>query len=361
MMQQSPLTRLSRYFHLMRQRAREGHLPVLRQSIEMLALALLTGNGPGYYLLAGFYRREVPWRDKQMHLGGKGYRDRLSILNPARLRPLTQNKLVEKSLLASLGFPTPRVIGFLHPERGRTTTGQRLGSLDQLAALLRNHLGKRIVFKLLEGWAGHGFIVADIDSDGGGLRVFDSRNGSDSKPVPVELLYQTLLTGQGSAGRLIEEYFFQHSIMARFNPSSVNTCRIWVAVERARPARVVLAYLRVGRGNSVVDNQSAGGIVAPIDMETGVTRAAIDGLPERTVFEHHPDHGAPIAGSTIPFWTEAKMLAEESVTAFPGLRFAGVDIAIGPEGPVILELNASPDREGAAFVGIPSGSVVPRQ
>jgi len=354
------LARLFRYGHLMRQRAREGHLSFLRQSIEMLALALLTGNGPGYYLAAGHYRQEISWRDKRMHLGGKAYRDRVSVLNPPRLRPLTQNKLVEKSLLVSLGFPTPRFVGFLHPERGRTSAGQRLGSCDELAALLRNHLGGRIAFKLLEGWAGQGFFAADIDSAGGGLRVVVSGKGHDSRAVPVESFYQTLLAGRGSAGRVIEEYFSQHPIMARFNPSSVNTCRIWAAAERSGPARAVLAYVRMGREGSVVDNQSAGGIVAPIDLETGVTRAAIDGLPTRATFERHPDHGAPIEGCSLPFWREAKALAEESVSAFPGLRFAGVDIAIGPNGPTILELNASPDREGA-LAGVPSGLVVPRR
>jgi hypothetical protein len=115
----------------------------------------------------------------------------------------------------------------------------------------------------------------------------------------------------------------------------------------------------MGRGDSIVDNQSAGGIVAPIDLVTGAVGAAIDGLPERTRFERHPDHGAAIAGARIPTWAESKALAEACVWVFPGLRFAGVDVAIGPEGPVILELNASPDREGAAQVGIPSGDIVP--
>ena len=42
---------------------------------------------------------------------------------------------------------------------------------------------------------------------------------------------------------------------------------------------------------------------------------------------------------------------------FQGLKFAGVDVAVGPGGPVIVELNVNPDREGAAFTDIPTKEV----
>ena len=51
------------------------------------------------------------------------------------------------------------------------------------------------------------------------------------------------------------------------------------------------------------------------------------------------------------------MLAEQSLMCFQGLKFAGVDVAVGPDGPVIVELNVNPDREGAAFTDIPTKKV----
>ena len=104
----------------------------------------------------------------------------------------------------------------------------------------------------------------------------------------------------------------------------------------------------------MVDNQSSGGIVAPINLETGVLAAAIDGLPTRESWSSHPDTGSPIEGQKPPFFEEAKKLAERCISCFPGLSFAGVDVAVGEEGPVIIELNVSPDREGAAFTDIPT-------
>jgi hypothetical protein len=130
--------------------------------------------------------------------------------------------------------------------------------------------------------------------------------------------------------------------------------RLWVVRTRDGKAKVKLGYLRIGREHSLVDNQSSGGIVAPIDIDSGKLGAAIDGLYHHNVFREHPDHGALIEGQTIPYFKDSLQIAEQALTAFPGLRFVGADVAVSNNGPQIIEMNVSPDREGAAFVGIPS-------
>jgi glutathione synthase/RimK-type ligase-like ATP-grasp enzyme len=81
-------------------------------------------------------------------------------------------------------------------------------------------------------------------------------------------------------------------------------------------------------------------------------------VPTRETYPVHPDNGAAIEGRRVPCWTEAKSLAEDCVTAFPELRFAGLDIAIGVDGPVVIEMNVFPDREGAAFVDMPTATIL---
>ena len=117
-------SRLAQYWSLTRKRAAEGHLSVTRQLLEMCALLLISGNGPGLYHLAGFWRRSVPFREKCAHLSAGGYRRRLRRLNPPEYRKITQNKLPEKGLLNLLGFPTPEFVGFLCPQIGRCHDGQ---------------------------------------------------------------------------------------------------------------------------------------------------------------------------------------------------------------------------------------------
>lgn len=350
-----PLRKLGRYFELARSRALQGHESVTRQVVQMAALAAITGNGPGFYQMAGFWRKSVPWRDKRAHLGASAYRRRVRMLNPLEYRKITQNKLPEKALLSLLGFPTPPFVGFLHALTGRTALGAPLRSADDLARLLDAIGATRLCFKPSEGWGGKGIEIVDVVM-GAETSIVAVRTGARSG---VAEFVDRLLRGSRSSGFVIERYLRQHPDMAAFNPSSVNTCRVWVVREPDRPARIVLAYLRIGRGGSVVDNQSSGGIVAPIDLEGGNVGVAIDGLPTRVEYGLHPDHGAAIAGRVIPRWTEVKALAVECLGAVPHLRFAGLDIAVGPDGPVVLELNASPDREGAAFAGVPTGDVLP--
>jgi glutathione synthase/RimK-type ligase-like ATP-grasp enzyme len=60
----------------------------------------------------------------------------------------------------------------------------------------------------------------------------------------------------------------------------------------------------------------------------------------------------PIEGQTVPCWAEATALAESTLHLFPEIRFAGFDVAVAPYGPVIIELNVSPDLIGAALAGL---------
>lgn len=353
--------RMRQYASIMRQRAAEpGNLAFWRQCAEIATLAAITGNGPGFYLMAGLYRAHIPWRDKLEHLNSAKYRRAVDGLNPPALRAISQHKLSEKCVFRSIGIPTPALIGFVHPVSGVTVDGNALCSAPQLESLVRRHAGKTLCFKLIRGWAGRGFVAATVHLEGGRLRLrLRSGAGVEDEALELAAFWDLLMQGHGKDGRLVEEYFEQHPDMARFNPSSLNTCRVWAIRRPEQSAKVVLAYLRMGREGSPVDNQSAGGIVAPIDLSSGRLAAALDGLATRHSFATHPDHGARIEGETIPFWEEAKQLAEHCLTVFPGLRFAGADIAIGPDGPVVIELNASPDREGAAFVDMPTARIFP--
>ncbi len=361
--QLTPSQRMRQYASIMKMRAAEPeNLPFWRQCAEMAFLGLLTGNGPGFYLMAGLYRAHIPWREKREHLNSSEYRRAVAYLNPPALRAISQHKLSEKCVFRSIGIPTPALVGFLHPTSGVGVDGSPLCTAPQLDSLARGHVGKTLCFKLIRGWAGRGFVAATVDLAGDRL-TFRLKGGAGSDDGDLELaaFWDLLTQGDGRGGRLVEEYFEQHPDMAQFNPSSLNTCRVWVIRREKHPAKVELAYLRMGRAGSAVDNQSAGGIIAPIDLSSGRLAAALDGLATRHSFSKHPDHGSPIEGERIPFWEEAKLLAERCLTVFPGLRFAGADIAVGPEGPVVIEMNASPDREGAAFVDVPTARIFSRQ
>jgi hypothetical protein len=335
--------------------SRKGGKGTLRQWLEMAGLFLLHGNGPGFYQMGGFWRAGQPWSTMAGHYSYRQYQAQLDQLNPKPYRKLSQNKIAEKAILTMMGIPTPRMLGLLDPKKGRTPSGAPLRTASDLVALLSAECIERVCFKEVEGHGGRGFTAVEIvRHDGLRFRLLGSRGASADT-----LTADDLIAPFRGEQRIVMPYIDQHPDYAAFNPTSVNTLRIWV-LHQDGVTRTRLAFLRMGRGGSVVDNRSAGGIVAPVDLSTGRLSEGLDGRPRRETYRVHPDHGAPIEGVVLPNFAEAKALAELSLGAFPFMNFAGVDVAMSPAGPVILELNVQADRSGAVHVGIPSKRVFER-
>jgi hypothetical protein len=349
------IARLRRFVEYGREAAASDKLPLSRQWMEIVMLLARGGNGPGYYYMAGFPRRSISWSEKVAHLGERRYLNTVRNLNDSRYHKLSQHKLSEKAVLTLTGIPTPRYLGYFHPHVGRTFQHAALTNCGQLESFLRSLGPSRFCVKLAEGSGGVGFRAFEIiaSSDAPLVRPLDG-----STPITVETLHGQLLSdvrSQNGDGLLIEEYLRQHPDVAALSKASVNSVRLWVLLGKDDRVRFPLAFLRMGRGGSLVDNRSRGGLVAPVDVASGRLSAALDGFPSRKEFDEHPDTGAAIAGRVLPFWPLALEVAERAVRTFPGIRFAGIDLAFSETGPVVLELNVEPDRTGAAVTGVPSG------
>jgi hypothetical protein len=320
-----------------------------RQWAEMAALFALRGNGPGFYQMGGFWRSGYRWTDMARHMSFREYKGHIDTLNPRDYRKLSQNKIAEKAILTMMGIPTPRFLGLLDPASGRTVSGAPLKSAADLERLIAGDRAAALCFKEVEGHGGRGFVAADVERSPQ-LR-FRLRTHDGRVVTPEELLGVL-----GSGARVIEVYLDQHPTYAAFNPTSVNTLRIWV-LRRNGVVSTKLAFLRIGRRGSLVDNRSAGGIVAPVDVGNGRLSAALDGKPSRQEYASHPDSGARIEGVELPLWDEVNRVAQEALGVFPYMNFAGIDVAVGHEGPVVIEANVQADRSGAVHVGIPTKDV----
>jgi hypothetical protein len=338
----SALTRVRTLHRLVQDHAREGHLPYWRQMYEMAVLKLRHGIGVNYYQTAGFFRNDIPWTDKAAHLGAADFVSRLERLNPLVYRKLSQHKLAEKALLTLLCIPTPAYLGYVHRLAGRTATGMPLRTLEEFEHFINALSCTRLCFKLIEGHGGAGFVAVERVMTPKGVRLtplFESgemtvREFFDAHIAPV------------AGGRLVEEYLEQHPSYTAFNATSVNTLRVWAYAPAGDTAKVLGAYLRIGRAGALVDNHGAGGLVVPVDYETGRLSAAVDGLPTHRIHNVHPDSGNQIADVRLEFWREAVELAATTLTVFPKMRLAGMDIAVTTTGPVIIELNNYPGLDG---------------
>lgn len=147
---------------------------------------------------------------------------------------------------------------------------------------------------------------------------------------------------------VVEEFVRQHPEMNRLCPESVNTLRIVTVSSKTKQVtpdgkHLDLAYvaLRIGGGKSVVDNFHSGGMVAAVDVETGMI--VTDGADmEGNVFVTHPTTGCRIKGFEIPFFKEAMEMVLEACESKSVEGYIGWDVAISETGPTLIEVNVRP-------------------
>lgn len=155
-----------------------------------------------------------------------------------------------------------------------------------------------------------------------------------------EGLYKSL-TGKGQT--LCEGVIPQHEGMDRLWPGSINTVRV-VTILAGGEAHVVATYLRVGSGPRPVDNFNSGGMVTPVDKDTGVVQA-----PARdkagTLYENHPGTGVAFVGFRIPLWDQIMDLVRKAAPVVPQVRYVGWDVAVTPDGPELVEGNCYPGHD----------------
>ena len=173
------------------------------------------------------------------------------------------------------------------------------------------------------------FIVKPTNkSCGYGIKIIDT-----SVMSPEELFVHLVKSGD----YLCEELVTPHPITEKLNPTSLNTVRIVTILENSR-VRLFYPFLRVGRYGSVVDNGGTGGILIPIDMETGkLNRIGRDELGR--YYKEHPDSHISFDNIVLPMWQDAVHLAETLSLIRPQNRCIGWDLAVTPDGWVMIEAN----------------------
>ncbi len=308
-----------------------------RQLFEIIVLFTLRGIGPGYYHLAEMGRKDRGWDYLFGFARAPEYHRAVNRINDPLFRKLSQHKALEKAVLTAYGIPTTPLLGHLHPQNGLTTKGEGLKDAAALSMLLANHLGEIICFKPVEGVGGSGFKACMISEKSGDITLKNLKDGA------VFLVPEFLEAITWDIGMVIESYVEQHAELAKFHPTSVNTMRVLVLRGANGKAGVVGSTFRIGCGGSVVDNATAGGIMAHVNTETGVMNAGVFMEPSLNHFACHPDTNVPLEGAVLPFFDEMQDLACRALDAYPHIGFVGADVAYTKSGPMIIEMNPEPD------------------
>lgn len=150
---------------------------------------------------------------------------------------------------------------------------------------------------------------------------------------------------------IIETVIKQHKKLM-FGNKSVNSARILTVIDSSGSAHVLRAGLRVGVGDSFVDNYSAGGVLYEIDIETGIIdHKGIQGSNYDILF--HPGTEFCMLGFEMPYWEEAIISVKKAAESISSCKFIGWDVAFTPEGIELIEGNHNPGLFTMESLGTP--------
>lgn len=248
-------------------------------------------------------------------------------LNPRRLYPRVDDKVLTKKLALDAGMAVPDLYGVIEHQ----------AEVRNFAAMV----GERgsFVVKPAQGSGGDGILVV-IGRSERKRETFRLSSGLLISEGEIRHHISNIVGGQYSLSGNRDKALIEYCV--RFDPTFADVSfqgvpDIRVVVYRGYPA---MAMVRLPtRASDGKANLHQGAVGAGVDLATGTT---LSGVLDDKVVEEHPDTGALVAGLKIPRWD---FILESSARAYEvtGLGYVGVDMIIDNDrGPLILEMNARP-------------------
>lgn len=307
--------------------------PRMRRVVEQCRLLVSNAiTGEDYYN-HGLYRSSMSWQDKRTFLGYFQQSRYYQAINPPVYDILARDKALFHTMADALGIPCPEIVATLSPGNG-PSFGPTLKSCDDLAAFLSVPGRAHLFLKPVDGGLGEGALaIGERLGDAPAWRRLPSRDS-----ISLDEVIRHVKSAGPGARFLVQRLLRPHPVMAEIVPDVCPTVRIMTLV--ADSIVVIGAVLRLGSGDSPTDNLSGGGVVVPIDPESGRLGVAVhilDGVPVRG--RCHPVSAVEITGRVLPHWPQIVALARESAARMPYQRCLGWDIAVTDGEPVVVEVN----------------------
>lgn len=224
---------------------------------------------------------------------------------------------------AEAGLPHPRTVALVRG--GRVT-------------LKAEPDGRDLVVKPADGEGGDGVVILE--------RVLDAADLAARLPKSRESL-------------VVQDRIQTHPALLGLALDALPTVRIVTMVDEVGAPEVVSATFRFASvAGARVDNMKAGGLISAVDLPIGTLGLACKGYGGGD-YATHPVTGATIIGRRLPDWAAAKGLVRRAhAETFADYALIGWDVALTPEGPVLIEGNGKPGvlmPQRAARQGLATG------
>jgi len=248
-------------------------------------------------------------------------------LNPRRLYPRVDDKVLTKELALDAGMAVPELYGVIRNQ----------GEAKEFSGIVEQR--DSFVIKPAQGSGGDGILVVTGRSHRK-RNTFRLASGTLISENEIKHHISNIVGGQyslsGNPDKALIEYCVRFDpVFAEVSYQGVPDVRI--IVYRGYPA---MAMVRLPtRASDGKANLHQGAVGAGVDMSLGET---LTGVLDNEIVDDHPDTGALIAGLRIPQWEFILQSAARGYDVTE-LGYLGVDMVIDRDlGPLILEMNARP-------------------
>ena len=310
--------------------ARQARRPVPIQFLDQIRLYLTAGVLPPWYYIFEFYRDPSKAYARDFIYRWESKSGVMALLKEGRRQPISvvNDKVACAEHCELHGVPAVPVFAVFRNGRAEFRAP---------ADALKSDL----FVKPVEGRGGRGAERWDWMETG----RFQSPRG---ETLSCRGLMGRLLRMSTVTPLLVQPRIGNDPRLSSINNGALATVRVLTCLDEGKNPELIGAAFRMAVGeNHVVDNFHAGGIAAAVDLETGILGPGSNiGADCRLGWVHsHPNSGAPITGLKLPWWPELRALAVQAHRAFSDRVLVGWDIAIAPQGPLIVEANGAPDLD----------------
>lgn len=260
--------------------------------------------------------------------------------NPKTWTSLTEDKSIFYVYCKSLGIPIPKLYAiFFQRSAGWSCNGFGPKCREDWIRFFNMELPSQFVLKPARGVYGIGVKIFGRSGEG-----FIDAFGT---PHKAEDIYEAMLSDRQYNTFVIQERLTSHPELVRLSDTPyLQTLRIVTFVGRDGECRILDAQFKVIVGQNVNDNISdgrTGNLFATVCLDDGALDQVHLFTPKGfggTIVSTHPKTGVSFEGFRLPLWDEACRLAEDAAGKFLPIRTVGWDVAVTPNGPVIVEGNS---------------------